>query len=350
MRILYQIPSLTTIYAGRTIYNGYKNAFLDLGHEFKPYTADDNFQEMMDLFKPDILITGLSGWSLRYLDLDLLAKYRQKGLKVFVNIPFWSSPMSKLRINETPGLKENKEFVELIKSRRIGDIFFNSCGQYDERMAGFEKGTGTKYETIPLAADKTIIKENYDESFKADISYIGTNLPEKRQFFKRYVFPLAKKYNLKLYGQDWTKFDQALGWVQRFGQYFNIHMLAGIQKPKLKLDDEAKVYTSSAVSFNVHEDYQKEFGGDCNERTFKIPLAGGFEVTDDVRCIREYFVEGEEMVIAKNPGDWVEKIEYYLKNPEKRDPIILKGKEKVARFHTYHNRVDQLLNIYNSIK
>lgn len=34
MKILYQVLDVNTIYAGRTIFNGYKNAFEDLGHTF----------------------------------------------------------------------------------------------------------------------------------------------------------------------------------------------------------------------------------------------------------------------------------------------------------------------------
>ncbi|MEK9155700.1 MAG: glycosyltransferase [Patescibacteria group bacterium] len=348
MKILYQIPSLTTIYAGRTIYNGYKNAFLDLGHKFKPYTADDNFKEIMEDYHPDILITGLTRWSLRYLDINLLKKYRKKGLNVLANTPFWRSPLSKLRINETSGLENNSEYVNLIKNGLFADAYISPCEQFDERMAGFEKGTGCKYHTVPLAADKMIIKGHFDNKFKADISFIGTNLPEKRAYFKKYVFPLAKKYNLRLYGQDWTLLDRSKGWVQRFGQYFNIHSLAAIQKPKLQLEDEATIYNSSLISINIHEDYQKKYGGDCNERTFKIPLAGGFEITDNVRCIRQYFTS-DEMIVAKDGNDWLQKINYYLKNPEKRHTFIQKARRKVLQHHTYHNRVARLIEIVNII-
>ncbi len=344
MKILYQIPSLSTIYAGRTIYHGYKNAFIDLGHEFRPLTADDDMEAILNEFQPDILITGLSNYSLRYLDLEVLKRFRQKGLKVAVNIPFWQSPLSKFRVNETPGLKDNLEFVKLVSSGDFGDVFFNICEPGDERMKGFKETTGKSYETIPLAADKIALQDSHSEPrFNADISYIGTNLPDKRAYFQEYVFPLAKKYNLKLYGQDWTKTDQALGWVQRFGQYFNVKPLATIRKPKLQLNDEATIYASSKISINVHETYQKEFGGDCNERTFKIPLCHGFEITDDVACIRKYFIADKEMVIARNKKEWFEKIEHFLKNPEERKPIIEAGRARVLRDHTYHNRATQLI-------
>lgn len=344
MRILYHIPSLTTIYAGRTIYNGYKNAFQDLGHEFRPLTADDDFWQTFQEFRPDYFLTGLSSYSLRFLNLDQVNMARKKGLKVLVNIPFWESPMSKLRVNETPGLKDSSALLEVIKSEKFGDIYYNICEQGDPRMEGFERGTGHSYLTVPLAADKIILKHSqFIKKFEADISYIGTNLPDKRKYFDEYVFPLAEKYNLKLYGQDWTAFDRGLGWAQRLGQYFNIKPLAGIRKPKLQLEDEANIYCSSVISINVHEQFQKEFGGDCNERTFKIPFCEGFEITDSVSCIKSYFVEDKEIVIANSKSDWFDKIDYFVKNPEKRLPIISAGRERVLKDHTYHNRVEQLL-------
>lgn len=340
--------SLDTIYAGRTIYYGYKNAFEDLSYKFLSYTANDNLEIILKEFQPDIFITALNKYSLKFLDLDLLNRHRKNGLKVFVNIPFWTSPLSKSRINESLSLKNNKEYISFIRENRLGDCYYNICEQGDRRMEGFEKTTGFPYHTILLAADKTILKFDFDKKFESDIAYIGTYLPAKREFFQEYVFPLRKKYNLNLYGQDWTRKDRMLGWAQRVGQYFNVPYLRSIQKPKLQLGEEAKIYSSSTVCINVHETYQKEFGGDCNERTFKIPLCGGFEVTDDVACIHRYFKD-DEMVIAKDKIDWFQKIEYYISNPEKRLPIIEAGKKRVLADHTYHNRVQQIIDIYKKL-
>ncbi len=349
MKILYHIPSLHTIYAGRTIYAGYKHAFEDLGHEFVTLTASDAQTETFERESPDILITALTPYHLKYLDLQAVAKQRAKGMKVFVNMPFWNSPMSRLRINESPSLSENTEAVALIRAGTFGDAYYNVCEQGDERMGGFEKITGYVHHTIPLAADKFLHFPEYTERFKADIAYIGTYLPEKREFIREAVFPLSKRYDLKLYGQDWTLYDRGRGFAQKVGQYFNIPYLQSLQKPKLELEDERRVYTSSVISINIHEEYQKKFGGDCNERTFKIPACGGFEITDDVACIRKYFKEGEEIVIASNKDEWFQKIDYYIKNPEKRLPIIEAGRKKVLAEHTYHNRVKQMLEIYNSL-
>lgn len=346
MNVIYHIPSLDTIYAGRTIYNGYKNAFEDLGHTFIPFTANDSQKELFEKIVPDIFITSLNAYNLKYLDLSLLKKQKKKGLKIFIYTPFWTSPLSKMRINEAPSLSENKEYVQLIQSGTYGDVYFNPCEAEDPRMEGFEKITGYKHHTIPLAGDKTLHHPEYSKNFLADISYIGTYLPEKRDFFKKIIFPLQKKYNIKLYGQDWTLKDRALGFTQKVGQYYNIPQIRSLQKPKLRLDDERKIYSSSTISINVHEQYQREFGGDCNERTFKIPLCGGFEITDNVACIKKYFKEGEEIIIAKNNDDYVQKLEYYLKNPEKRLEIMEAGRKRVLAEHTYHERIKKIFTLF----
>jgi hypothetical protein len=344
MKVVYHILSLDTIYAGRTIYYGYKNAFEDLGHAFVPYTPNDNLEKLLDRLQPELFMTGLSRPLLKYLDLDLLRRHRERGMKVFVNVPFWRSPLSKLRMNEAPSLKDNPAFIRLIQEDRFGDVYFNVCSQGDARMEGFEATVGRPYHTVPLAADRTVLFPETSERFRADISYIGTYLPEKREFFQKNVFPLQKRYRVRLYGQDWTRWDRIRGLIQRGGQYFNIPFLRSLQRPKLQLDDERRIYTSSTISINVHESYQRTYG-DCNERTFKIPLCGGFEVTDDVPSIRTFFKDGEEIVIARNEKEWFEKIDYYIRNSDQRLPIIEAGRKVVLEHHTYHQRVRQLIEL-----
>lgn len=349
MKILFFVPHLNTIYAGRTIYNAYKNAFTDMGHDFQFMTAEDDQQKVYEEFSPDIIFTSLNSYILRFIDLETLRKEKRKGAKVFVNTPFWKSPFGLSRINETSSLSSNEKWINLIKSGNYGDVYYNATEGDDERMEGFEKALGYKHFTIPLAADRLSIYPEYTDRFSADISYIGTYLPEKRTFIREQVFPLRPKYNLKLYGQDWTLGDRMLGLLSKTGKYFNFPYLKDVQKPKLQLDDERKIYSSSTISINIHEDYQKKYGGDCNERTFKIPLAGGFQITDDVKCIRKYFEDGKEIIVAKDKSDWFEKIDYYMKNKDKRNSIIEAGRRKVLREHTYHNRVESLISIYRSL-
>lgn len=345
MKFLYHIPSLDSIYAQRTIYNGFRNAILDMGHEFQALTADDDLKTIMEVYRPDIFITSSNPYYRKYLDYKQLNNFRKEGLFVLVKIDFWNSPMSGMRINEAGSLSKDYVARELISSGLMGDAYFHVIEQGDQTMHGFYESTGCSFHTIPLAADRSLLDAKVKPQFLSDISYVGSNLPEKRNFFKNTVYPLKKSYDLKIYGQDWTRTDWALGWIQRFGQYFNLKTLSRIRKPKLAIIDEGSIYASSCVSINVHEKFQRVFGGDCNERTFKIPLCGGFEVVDNVACIKKYFKPGIEMAIAENDAEWIEMVHYYLRNPEKRKPIIEAGKLRVLNDHTYHKRIEQIIQI-----
>lgn len=346
MNIAYQLPSLATVYAYRTIHNGYKNAFITLGHNFHTFTQEDDLKFFLEKNNINIFITSSHFYYQKFLDLELLSKYRKKGMLLLTKVDYWNSPFSKLRINEAPPLKEERDKIIKIQNGLLGDIFFHTVGQFDYRMQGFTKGTGKQFITIPLASDTNTIYPEFSNKYIADISYIGTNLPEKQKFFRDVIFPLKEELDVRFYGQDWTLKDKMLGIIQKIGQYYNLPYLKKIQKPKLQLSDERKIYNSSQISINVHEEYQRIYGGDCNERTFKIPAAGGFEIVDDVECISQYFEAGKEIVIAKNKMDWLEKIEYYLKNPQKKQRIVEAGRKRVLSEHTYVHRARQILNLY----
>jgi len=344
--IAYHMPYPSTIYAQRMIYHGFKAAFEDLGHEFVTFTPDNNLKTFLETYQPDLFITASHFFYRKFLDYELLKTYRNKhGMKLLTKIDFWDSPLNKNRINEARGMKDDAKAKTLIKAGLLGDYYYSTCAPWDKRMAGFQKFYKPGYITIPLAADRVTLKPAFDKKFEADISFIGTNLPQKRQFFKEWLFPLAKDYNLKLYGQDWRRRDRYLGLVTKGGQYLNLPVIKNLQKPPLKLNDEALIFASSKVLVNIHEDYQRQFGGDCNDRTFKVPFCGGLEVCDDVAVVRDYFKEGKEIVIARDKADWFDKIRYYYDHPEAAKKIAAAGHKRAMKDHTYHNRAKQILDL-----
>ena len=142
MRVLYHIPSLDSIYAHRTIYHGFKNAFIDIGHEFRPFTADDNLVDVLENYRPDLFITASHRYYRKYLDFDLLRRYRKEGLFVLVKIDFWNSPISSVRINEARSLKNDKKLLELTAAGAMGDAFFHVVEQDDQRMRSEERRVG----------------------------------------------------------------------------------------------------------------------------------------------------------------------------------------------------------------
>ena len=344
--VAYHLPYPTTIYAQRTIYNGFKSAFESLGYAFVPFTPDDDLKDFLERERPVVFITASHFFYRKFLDYRLLKEYREKrGMLLLTKIDFWTSPLQKGRVNEAASMKDDTTAKRLIKEGLLGDVYYSTASQEDGRMQGFSKFAGQDFVTIPLAADSFSLKPRFNETFAGDVLFLGTNLPQKRQFFKEWLFPLGKKYDLRLYGQDWTLYDRVLGLVTKAGQYFNVPIIKSLQKPKAKLSDEAEMYASAKILANIHEDYQRTFGGDCNERTFKIPFCGGLQISDDVAIISQYFEPGKEVVIARDKQDWFEKIDYYMNHPEEAKKIALAGQKRARRDHTYVNRAQQIIDL-----
>ncbi len=342
LKILYQIPSLETVYAAKFIYEGYKDAFMDLGLQFKPLTSSDDCKAVLREYKPDILISSLTHYHHKFIDLEVIRQHRKKGLVFFTQMYTWK------KVNDQYGgsdLKSDQKLVSLIKKGLAGDIFFSWIEQDDPLIDGFTKSTGFSFQTILMAANKKIYYYDFDESYRADIAYVGNFLPDKRAYMKKHLLPLKRKYNVRIYGNDWDFFDRMKGYPQKVGQYFNIDILKNIRKVALTEDQGRKVYSSSTISLNIHEDHQRKIGSDFNERTFKILASGGFEICDNVAMLRRYFTK-KELVIGENTKDWFEKIDFYIRNPEKRVQIIKAGRKKVLEKHTYHNRARQFISLY----
>lgn len=350
MRIVYYLPSPYTIYANRSIYHGFKNAFVDMGHTFATYSVGDNLAALMEQEQPDIFMMQLGLYELKYLDLDIILAHKKRGMQVFVYMPYRNSPLAWRRINEVRNIKNNKKLMDFICRDNIGDIYYNSCEQWDPRMEWFNRDTWYTHHCIPFAADRIALQQPlHEERFATDIAYVGTYLAEKKKEFDTLLYPLHSKYTLWLYGQDWTYKDILLWWAQRFGQYFNIPYLRSIQKPKLTLAEEGNIYRSSKICINIHDRQQQKFGGDCNERTFKIPLCGGCQVVNNVSCINKYFVHGEEIYIARDSKDRYDIIHTLLWDDALRQRIAHAWQQRVLREHTYHHRATTLLELYKTI-
>ena len=66
MNILYYVPHVNTVYANRTIIDGYKNAFLDLGHNFRYLTASDNQLDVVEEFSVGVTVVDVETYGLGF--------------------------------------------------------------------------------------------------------------------------------------------------------------------------------------------------------------------------------------------------------------------------------------------
>lgn len=74
-------------------------------------------------------------------------------------------------------------------------------------------------------------------------------------------------------------------------------------------------------------------------RNFEIPVQGGFQLTDYVPTIEDYFDIGRELICYNNIDEAETLIRYYLKHENERENIKLNGVKKARTNHTFKHRV-----------
>ncbi len=120
-----------------------------------------------------------------------------------------------------------------------------------------------------------------------------------------------------------------------------------IDQARITVPPEAEraLYSSAAVALNFHE--REDDGSQphyiVNQRTFKIPACGGFQICDEVPAIRKYF-GGDEVVMAPlDPGEWMARIEYFLGHEHEREAMRGRGAQRALREHLSTHRVKSVL-------
>jgi len=335
MRILYYLPYVNGLGADYWIYHGWKHAFEDLNHDFATATAEDDLRLRVEEFKPDIFLVANLG-NILLSDSDNMEWMRKKGVKVFL-IVYWP-----LRPKE----------VEILINKDVADVYYGE--REPESMHDFTRVTGRQYHLIPQAANRMWhFPTELSKEHEYDILYIGAKLAKKRQMFEEILLPLRKKYRVGIFGPYWTASDNVLRVCQKICRNAGFQNGAdSINRIRFKrvipsIETQRKLFASSRISLNFHE---REPDGSqphyiLTQRTFVVPACGGFEICDYVPALRKYFAE-DEMVMAKDKNDWFEKIDYYLAHDDERRQIQLKGSQRALKDHTYHNRVEQVIDLY----
>ncbi len=79
-------------------------------------------------------------------------------------------------------------------------------------------------------------------------------------------------------------------------------------------------------------------------RTFEVPGAGGFLLTEGAVGLDRYYTPGREVEVYYTLSELIEKIRYYLAHPAERDVVAWAGYERTRQEHTYDFRLAEVLD------
>lgn len=257
---------------------------------------------------------------------------------------------------------------------------------------------------MPLCADiphiSSVLSNNDRNSFKCDVSFIGSLYTEKCPYnqvnnlpdYMKGYFEGIIKSSMLLYGKsiiydmlddsmvsDFMKYTDVYRFPERAkSDYkavvaYNYLAIKASEQERIKLLSSISnrfsldIYTRSDTSMmpNAHN---KGFASSLTEmplifanskinlqitaktietglsqRVFDVLASGGFLLMNYQEEIFDYFVPGEDLDFFGCEEELLEKIEFYLKNDDIRRAIATSGKLKSEKFHSPITRMNEII-------
>lgn len=236
-----------------------------------------------------------------------------------------------LREIKSMGVKTANWFLDNIRVKPYRDWFLNNAKLYDYFM-GFDSSVleydgNNFYVPVGIDPDKFVahdLSPGDRDKYSCDLCFIGGYSRDREHYLSK-----VSDLNLKIFG--WK------GWEES--------SLAKFYGGPLSLGESIMAYNCAKICINLNS--VPPVNG-VNLKTFEIPAAGGFQLSDFRKDIVNLFVIGKEIDVFHDEDELREKVIFYMKNEQSRENITQAGKIRVLRDHTLEKRAAAILKILES--
>jgi|Deesub1362A_J573_1020465.scaffolds.fasta_scaffold00522_24 hypothetical protein len=329
------------IYALAFILDGWKNAIEYCGWKFVEWDGTEP-DRTFDELEPDIYV-ALAEEGYMY---EIPKRVRKNKTLVCVNVPYYFDKQDFPDVPKDQPSSPKREIVEWVKGLKP-QFVWNSVSPEacSKLLKNWREKEGFQVHSLMWAADhlgyrpanprevvKLIAHNPQLVALSSDLGFVGcfANRVEK---LKKYVYGFADKtrgkYTISLYG--WGQIS--------YHPYVNFY---GLIPPNL-----IPIYAMTTTVIPCLSSDSYYAGGVCTERLFKFPLLNGFSICDAPSIYSEKIFREDEMLAFGEDrlSEYYDAVEYFIKNPEKRDSYIFKARSRVLKEHTYLHRLKQLLEL-----
>ena len=188
---------------------------------------------------------------------------------------------------------------------------------------------GVSAEPHCLAFEPRVLQRLRDEEPKTPMTFAGS-ITLHHDGRIRLLEYLCRYLDLKIYGigVDYLPKDSLIR--QRYqGEAWGVDMY--------------QILFNSKITVNHHIGMAKSYAN--NMRLFEATGVGTLLVTDWKKNLHEMFDLGKEVVAYRTAEECAELIQYYLEHENERREIALAGQQRTLRDHTYHKRMQELVDI-----
>jgi hypothetical protein len=305
--------------AGYYVVQGRKNAVEALGWEMLLWDGtrpEQTFEE----FQPDLYIADVR---MRH---RVPSRVRKKETAVAAAVDQWADPWAYPE-NARQGYRTKWRDVRWIRKLDPDLLFHHTSPLGIERgWNKWETKEGRRVLSLPLAGDSIRhVDPGFDPDYDCDICFVGGYWANKAPGLHDYLLSYASRYRTVIYGRGWPD---------------------GLSRGDFLEDDALnRLFRSATFTPCIHEPHGRIYGYEATERLFKLPLSGGFTVTDPVACIHtEGYFTADEIPMASSPREMADMAEFFISHPEKREPYIEKARRRVLDEHTYFHRLGTILH------
>jgi len=225
-------------------------------------------------------------------------------------------------------LNFNKSFLKRWQSR----ILFAYNPDYATLNFRKYNSVNIPYYHFPFASDENVFYPVSCEKIY-DIAFLGNaNSGSGRQKYIDKLIDYVQSNNLRIFlaGNGWEKYGYPSQLVQS-GDQTNL------------------IYNQSKICINIHNNRQYlgiDIEMDANNRLFDLAMAQTCQISNGELMISKYFAI-DEVISADNPNDWINKIDYFLKNNEERNLTALKARKRAIENHSWTQRAVEFNDIIN---
>jgi spore maturation protein CgeB len=288
-------------------------AFAALGHQVELFDSFDrsSYRDFADLnlrlikriqaFQPDVIFCVLMGYEVWLETLDLI---RSKTPAAVVN---WGTDDSWKFWQFTRFLTEHVDLHVTTHTPTLAEA---------EKL-GIDNMVASQW----AAAASRLSEPLPSQACAYDVSFVGAAYGNRRAQVKE----MARR------GIDVTCFGH--GW----------------ERGPVASHDVDWIYRSSRVSLNFADSGLQLSGiglarsRQVKARTFEVPGAGGFLLSEESDSLAEYFRVGAEVITYRDDDELAEKIRYFLNHSNERDAIARAGHQRIRREHLYEARFAPIL-------
>lgn len=214
----------------------------------------------------------------------------------------WTADDIYLRHNRMPNLIKTAPFYDTFYTSKMINITNKEL-----LKLGF-KNPKFKRQGYDNSIHRKIIKNN--SKFKKKIIFIGYGENDR---YQQMNFLASNGIKVHIWGNGWKKF------------YKNKHENLVINKGELKGYEYSEALSNCFICLCFLRKLNRD---KYTSRSFEIPACGGFMLAERTEEHLNYFRENIESAYFADKYELLEKVNFFIKNPDKRDEIARSGYKK----------------------